>query len=387
MREPGDPETMSMKTIEPKELFEAYYEARKNKRKSKDVLLFEMYYEQHLFNLYQELLSGTYSISPSTAFIVNHPVRREIFAGAFRDRIVHHWIYNRLSPLCEKVFICDAYSCRVGKGTSFGVKRVEHFIRSVSQNYSHDAFVLKLDIRGYFMAINRKILFEKIQKLLTRYKHTLDFDKDFLISITKQVVFNDPTTDCRIRGKREDWIGLPRSKSLFFTKPNCGLPIGNLTSQLFANLYLNDFDHFVHKNFPEVRYGRYVDDMIFVSSDKKLLKNIPRILENHLKNTLGLTLHPKKIYLQHSRKGFHFLGKWILPYRTYLKNSTKNSIQIRLKEKRKNDSDGKYLTLTQTWKSYTGLFDSCNAHTLKNRIFLRECCVVCKIRDKSRASY
>jgi len=372
-----------MKTIEPKELFEAYYEARRNKRNSKDVLLFEMQYERHIFDLCQELLSGTYSISPSATFIVNHPVRREIFAGDFRDRIVHHWIFNRLNPLCERVFIYDTYSCRRGKGTSFGVKRVEHFIRSVSRNYSQDAFVLKLDIRGYFMAINRKILFEKIKKLLDRSVNTIDFDKNFLLRVTEKVVFNDPTTNCYIRGKREDWTGLPKSKSLFFTKPHCGLPIGNLTSQLFANLYLNDFDHFVQKNFPSVRYGRYVDDMIFISRDKEVLKEIPKMLEVYLKDIFGLSFHPKKIYFQNSTKGFHFLGKWILPHRMYLKNSTKKSLQLRLREKRENDEDGKYLALAQTWKSYKGLFDSCNTHNLCKSMFVRECDGVCEIRDKS----
>lgn len=371
-----------MKTIHPKELFEAYYEARRNKRNNKDVLLFEMHYERYIFDLYEELLSGTYSISPSTAFIVHHPVKREIFAGDFRDRIVHHWIFNRLSPLCERVFLHDTYSCRIGKGTSFGVKRMEHFIRSVSRNYSQDAFVLKLDIRGYFMAINRCVLFEKIKTLLERYKNTIDFDKDFLLGVMKKVVFNDPTTNCRIRGKREDWIGLPKSKSLFFTKPHCGLPIGNLTSQLFANLYLNDFDHFVQKKFPGVRYGRYVDDVIFVSRDKEVFKEILKMIGLYLTDSLGLSLHPKKTYLQHYTKGFHFLGKWILPYRVYLKNSTKQSVRIRLREKRENDEDGKYLALAQTWKSYKGLFDSCNTHNLLNKMFVKECDVVCSLKKK-----
>jgi len=372
-----------MITVELEEIFEAYYSARENKRQRADAIAFEMEYEKRLIELYEELASGVYEISPSTAFIVNRPVKREIFAGAFRDRIVHHWVFNRLNPLCERVFIHDSYSCREGKGTSFGVRRAEHFVRSVSRNYSRDAWVLRLDISGYFMAIDRQVLFEKIETLLKKYTSICGFDRDFFLDIVRKIVFNDPTIKCRIRGKREDWVGLPKSKSLFFAKPGCGLPIGNLTSQLFANLYLNDFDHFVKRTFPKTRYGRYVDDLLFVSDDKDAFQEIPEILNAYLMQNLGLHMHPLKQYLQHISKGGDFLGKYILPYRKYLRNTTKQSVRDRLQKKRENDEDENYIELAQTWNSYRGLFDACNAYRIREKMF-SEFCIdrVCEFRRK-----
>ncbi len=152
---------MSSTAIPPllRDLFLVYYDARKHKRNTKSVIQFELDYEANLFQLYSEIVERRYAISPSTYFVVKKPIRREIFAGAFRDRIVHHLLFNYLNPFCERVFINDSYGCRIGKGTSYGIQRAEHFIRSVSKNYTQDCYLLKLDISGYFMSINRNILF------------------------------------------------------------------------------------------------------------------------------------------------------------------------------------------------------------------------------------
>ncbi|MDR3169618.1 MAG: RNA-directed DNA polymerase, partial [Candidatus Peribacteria bacterium] len=129
-------------------------DARTHKRNTHNQLVFEYGLETYLIELYQELLSGSYEIGKSIYFIQKHPIKREIFAGSFRDRIVHHLIYNYIAPIFEKTFIYDSYSCRVGKGTSMGIKRVAKFIRSCSENYTKDCYILKLDIQGYFMAID-----------------------------------------------------------------------------------------------------------------------------------------------------------------------------------------------------------------------------------------
>jgi len=136
------------------DLFKAYFDARKNKRSTLNALAFEKYFESNIFELADEIIENRYVIKPSICFIVEKPVKREVFAADFRDRVVHHFIYNYISPLFEKLFINDSYSCRVGKGTHFGIKRVDHFMRSCSQNYSKEAYILKLDIKGYFMAMN-----------------------------------------------------------------------------------------------------------------------------------------------------------------------------------------------------------------------------------------
>ena len=138
--------------------------------------------------------------------------------------------------------------------------------------------------------------------------------------------------NCRIRGKRGDWQGLPRSKSLFYAKPGHGLPIGNLTSQLFGNVYLNDFDHFVKCWLGCRYYGRYVDDMVFIHRDKMFLKSIIPKIRNYLKRELKLELHEKKIYFQHSSKGVKFLGAVIKPHRIYIANRSKGNFYARIWE-------------------------------------------------------
>ena len=136
------------------DLFQAYFDARRNKRNTMNALAFEQHFEEHIFQLYEEIISGNYIPNRSICFIVNQPVKREIFAANFRDRVVHHLIYNYVSSIFEGTFINDSYSCRVGKGTHYGIGRIDHFIRSCSQNYTKDAYILKLDIQGYFMSIN-----------------------------------------------------------------------------------------------------------------------------------------------------------------------------------------------------------------------------------------
>jgi len=142
------------------DLFEAYFNCRSNKRRTDNALAFEVDYENNLIKLLKEINSGLYNPGKSIAFVVIKPVKREIFAANFRDRIVHHLIINKLNPLFEKEFIHDSFACRVGKGTHYGIRRVDHFIRTCSQNYTKDCFILKLDIKAFFMSINRGLLFK-----------------------------------------------------------------------------------------------------------------------------------------------------------------------------------------------------------------------------------
>ena len=304
------------------DLFRAYFDARKNKRSTVNALAFEDGYEEKLFKLHEDIASRRYKIGRSICFIVDKPVKREIFAADFRDRVVHHLIFNYIAPIFEKHFIGDSYSCRIGKGTSYGIKRVDHFIRSCSENYQKDCWILKLDIQGYFMAMDRDILYKKVESRLKIVKNP-SFDLETVLYLIRMVVFNDPTENCRVKGNREDWIGLPRSKSLFFAGEGKGFPIGNLTSQLFGNIYLDGFDHFVREKLGVRHYGRYVDDMVFVHSDKEFLKSVVPKIRDHLRNGLELELHPKKIYFQHFTKGVSFLGAFIKPWRIYVGKKTK----------------------------------------------------------------
>jgi RNA-directed DNA polymerase len=196
-----------------------------------------MNYESNLLALHDDIVSRTYRIQKSICFINFKPVQREIFAAEFRDRVVHHLIYNYIAPIFEKRFIYDSYSCRKGKGTHFGINRIKKFIRSCSKNYTTDCYILKLDIKGYFMAMNRHILYKKLIDELEKQKGNLPFEYDLIIYLIHIVIFNDPTQDCNLKGKHSDWKNLPFTKSLFHAEKDCGLPIGNLTSQLFGNIY------------------------------------------------------------------------------------------------------------------------------------------------------
>jgi RNA-directed DNA polymerase len=305
------------------ELFEAYFNCRSNKRNTANAIAFEIDYEQNLVQLCQEINNGTYQIGRSIAFIVDKPVMREIFAADFRDRVVHHLIIGKLNQLFEKKFIHDSYSCRVGKGTHFGIQRIDKFIRQCSTNYTKNCYILKLDLQGFFLSINKNILFAKLEQFIKeKYQHS---DKELIVKLCKQVIFNDPTKNCIIKCNKSDWDNLPQTKSLFHSNPNCGLPIGNLTSQVFANFYMDSFDHYVKHDLGIRYYGRYVDDFVILHEDKEYLKKLIPKLTEYLQTELQVTIHPKKIYLQHYSKGVKFLGTVILPNRIYIANRTKGN--------------------------------------------------------------
>jgi retron-type reverse transcriptase len=293
------------------DIFAAYHECRKHKRGRTGALQFEVDLEKNLVGLWQDIHNGTWSPGPSTVFIVDKPVKREIFAAAFRDRIIHHLVINRLNPLFEKAFIHDSYSCRVGKGTHFGIARVHRFSRRCSQNGMIRAWVLKIDIRGYFMHINRNILFAKLSQFIDKQYH--EPDKEQIRELCRIIIFNDPTEHCIRHSPPESWRGLPAGKSLFSAEKDCGLPIGNLTSQIFANFYLTEFDHFIKSQCGVRFYGRYVDDCVIIHQSKGFLLSLLPKLRHYLMLERGLALHPKKIYLQPCVHGVKFLGCFIKP--------------------------------------------------------------------------
>lgn len=293
------------------DLFEAYANCRMNKRNTMNALSFELDYEQKLITLWGEINAGMYTPGSSIAFIVNKPVKREIFAADFRDRVVHHLLINKLNSLFERTFIYDSYACRKGRGTHFGIKRIDRFIRQCSRNYTQDCYVLRLDIQGFFMAIDKRILWKKLRELIiNQYQQP---DKDKLLELCYVILNHNPTKNCFIKGSRDDWSDLPKDKSLFYSAPGCGLPIGNLTSQIFANVYLNALDHFIKHDLGIRYYGRYVDDFVLAHPNHDYLKGLILEIANFLQIELKLTLHPRKIYLQHFSKGVHFLGMMIKP--------------------------------------------------------------------------
>lgn len=358
------------------DLFQAYFDARKNKRNTINALAFEKHLEANLFALANEIIERKYTPKPSICFVVDKPVKREIFAADFRDRVVHHFIFNYISPIFEKTFINDSYSCRKGKGTHYGIKRIDHFIRSCSNNYSKDCYILKLDIKGYFMAMNKSLLFDKVKNELIRNKNKVGFDLELVLYLIKKTIFNDPKVNCIIKGKKEDWSGLPQTKSLFHAQPNCGLPIGNLTSQLFGNIYMNDFDHWIKKELGIKHYGRYVDDFVLINESKDYLQSIIPKLSDFLLSTLQLTLHPNKIYLQHYSKGVKYLGAVIKPHKTYIANRTKGNFYNAIEKQNQIARDHKPTKEEQqafqsSMNSYLGIMKHYQSYKLRKEMIFK----------------
>ena len=358
------------------DLFQAYFDARKNKRNTINALAFEKRFESNLFELHEEIISRNYKPNPSICFVVNKPVKREIFAADFRDRVVHHLIYNYISPIFEKHFINDAYSCRIGKGTHYGINRIDRFIRSCSMNYSKEAYILKLDIKGYFMSINKTILYKKVLSILNQSKHINCFNFDLVKYLIEQTIFNNPTNNCRIKGSKSDWIGLPANKSLFGSSVNCGLPIGNLTSQLFGNIYLSCFDNYVKRDLGIKYYGRYVDDFILIHKDKDYLKSLIPSIRKFLSDVLELELHSNKIYLQSVRNGVKYLGAVIKPYRKYISMRTKGSFNQAIKNHNllfvENAFDKDLFPhFISSMNSYLGILKHYKTYRLRNKLMFK----------------
>jgi len=305
------------------ELFEAYYECRANKRNTLSALEFELDFESRLLDLADDLISGCYRPDPCYAFVVRRPVQREVFAASFRDRVVHHWLIAKINHLFEDYFIEGSYACRMGKGTHYGINRMAKFMSEGIELHGNQWWVLKLDIRGFFMHINRSLLMKRLNRfLLAQYKGD---DLALVLETAFTLVHSRPDLRCIVRGLPSDWEGLPPDKSLFQSPADCGLPIGNLTSQIFANFYLHSLDSFVTQTLGFKYYGRYVDDFVLMDADPARLKAaIPRIAA-FLRSDLGLTLHPRKVYMQPAMHGFQFLGAVIKHGRTYAASRIKGN--------------------------------------------------------------
>lgn len=306
------------------EIFRAYKDARKNKRNKRASLEFEYNHESELIDLYHKIIARKYIPKPSIAFLVTKPVIREVFAADFKDRVVHHLIFNHINHIFESEFITDSYSCRKNKGTLYGINKIAEFISNSTKRYKEDSYILKLDVQGYFYSIDKALLYDIVKTTLSKHKSKLILDFDTIDYLIHTTIFSDSTKNVK-KIADPHWEILPKNKSLFFAKKGCGLPIGNLTSQLFSNIYMNIFDQYIVNELQIKYYGRYVDDFIVIHNDKKYLLSLIEKIKLFLKQKLNLTLHPKKIYIQHYSKGVQFLGGYIKPKRKYISKRTKGN--------------------------------------------------------------
>ena len=303
-------------------LFKAFYKARLGKRGTNDEQKFEIRFVENIRLLVMEIMNRSYLPGGGIAFLIRDPVIREIFAAPFRDRIIHHFLYDQVADYWDARLIRDCYSCRVGKGTLDGAQRMKSRMQSARDIYKEPIWVIKLDIQGYFMSLPREGLFRQVEIGLRDQFLSKKAEKIFLARekyailhfLWERIIFDDPIKWVTKRGNPIEWRDLPRTKSLFDQPPGFGIVIGNLSSQLLSNVYLNQFDQFVKGTLGYKHYGRYVDDFYVVVPKSQLTKAKADIETfRRFLFGLGLTLHPKKIFIQEARRGVPFLGMVIYP--------------------------------------------------------------------------
>lgn len=331
------------------EVFQAYYDCRKNKRAAASTIEFEENLEQNLVDLYYQLNDQTYEIGRSICFVVTQPKPREIWAAQFRDRVVHHVMYNRIFDRFHKRFIHDSYSCIPNKGVIYGAQRVHKFMRQATQGYQHPANYLQADLANFFVSINKYVL----EDLLLRYIY-----EEELRWITRKILWHDPTTDVYVKGDKYKLSLIPPHKSLFNAPYYKGLPIGNLSSQYFANVYLNELDQYIKRNLKVSYYGRYVDDLVLISNIGTLYEEYEYLCK-YAEQNLDLRFNPKKLRTNSVYKGIDFCGYILKPYRSYVRNRTKQSFK-RVLYGNKDDNEHKINRV----QSYLGFICHANVFNL-----------------------
>ncbi len=302
-----------------KNLILAWKKARKGKTKKACVKKFEENLDYNLKVLYYELKYLIYKPEPLKIFIIYDPKTRKISKSAFRDRIVHHALCNIIEPIFDKIFIYDSCANRIGKGTLFAIKRFEQFKRKVTDNLSKEAFCLKADIKHYFQEVNIKILLKIIRKKIKDEK---------VMELIKLILAN-------------------------FDK-NKGMPLGNLTSQFFANVYLNELDYFITYRLKTKYYIRYVDDFVILHKSELQLVEWKEKIEKFLKGRLNLELHPEKSKIINLSKGVDFVGFKIFYYHRLLRKRNIRKIKQKIQEFREcKISQEKFAEILNGWNAYS----------------------------------
>jgi len=307
-------------------LLEAWREFLKGKRKKKDVREFSFRLMDNIISLRHDLVHNTYKHGSYQAFNISDPKPRNIHKATVRDRLIHHAIYRKLYPFFDKTFIADSFSCRLNKGTHKALNRFCSLAFRISKNNTRTCWVLKCDIKKFFASIDHDILMNILQKYIP--------DKDVLW-LLEMIISSFPG---------------PGQKT--------GLPLGNLTSQLFVNIYMNEFDQFVKHKLKAKHYIRYADDFVLFSENRKWLEAQIPAINNFFQKELKLALHPQKVYIKTLSSGIDFLGWVHFPDRRVLRTTTKK----RMKKK---------IGITpkiETINSYLGLLEHGNTHKLQKEV-------------------
>ncbi len=318
-------------------LFIAWKEFKRGKSQKTDVQSFAFDLNNNLLKIQDKLKSKTWKPCGYISFYVKDPKLRNIHKASVKDRVLNQALYRVLYNIFDKTFIFDSYSSRIKKGTHKAILRTDDFIRKESNNYKSNIFVLKCDIQKFFDSISH----------------------DILLSLIKNKIFDDNTL----------WLIESIIKS--FEKYSCkGIPLGNVTSQLFANIYLNELDQFMKHKLKIKYYVRYCDDFIILSKDKYYLEKIIKEISNFLKDNLNLNLHPRKITIRKVGQGIDFLGYVTFPHHRILRTKTRRRMFKKIKQRKEKLERGEITkkSFEQTLNSYYGMLSHCKGFKIRKEI-------------------
>lgn len=333
-------------------IYNAYLNARKGKRFRTDALQFSSNLEENLIEIQNELIWKTYQVGKYNQFIITDPKRRLIMALCFKDRVVQWAVYRQLYPIFDKRFIYDSYGCRNGKGSLPAVKRLQYWLRQVDRR-EDKYYYLKLDISKFFYSINHDILINILRKTIAD-NDTIDLLKTIISSESNVGLPDGFIADCYPADEAGEYSGLP---------------IGNLTSQMFANVYLNELDQFCKHTLKTHYYIRYMDDIIILHKDKKHLNKIKNDIERFLNKRLGLCLNDKTA-IRPVNMGIEFVGYRV--WATHIKIRKKSIIRMK---QRLNEVKSLYAKglididdVKATVASYFGFMKNCNSYNLRKKL-------------------
>ncbi len=307
-------------------LLEAWQEFIRGKRQKRDVQEFSLHLMDNILELHHDLSIGSYRHGGYRAFNISDPKPRSIHKAAVRDRLLHHAIYRILYPFFDKTFIPDSYSCRIGKGTHKAVNRFRELAYKVSRNNTRTCWILKCDIKKFFENIDHEVLKSDLRKYISDEK---------ILWLTSEVV-----------------------SSFSSRRKGTGLPLGNLTSQLFVNIYMNELDQFVKHRLKASYYIRYADDSVILSENREWIESLVVLIQEFLKSELKLELHSDKIFIKTSATGVDFLGWVHFPDHRVLRTATKRRMLRRVESN----------PVPETINSYLGLLSHGDTYKLRRKL-------------------
>jgi len=329
----------------------AYEQCRRDKRSSESAIEFELNFSRNIMAIYHAVRDQTWKPAGHMCFVVKNPKAREVWASNFADRVVHHICYHRLRPRFEPYWIATTFACIKERGTSAASQWAERAARRVTQGWSQPAWLLQVDIKNFFPRIHRQTLHDMLAPRIY---------EPWLTHLVNEIINVDVTRDAHFPGDPTLLRLIPKHKSLWHADPGRGLPIGNLTSQFGANVYLDRMDQRIARSGVVKHYGRYVDDLVLMDPDIEKLRVAYRMIVEELA-ALGLDLHPDKTRCIPVADGFDFCGRYILPHRTYLRRQTAKRGWQAIENMEHNGHKGETLT------SYFALARPCNTHNLRKQ--------------------